>query len=419
MNELILTINVIVYLIMFVVVLKKYRFVDAFIWLIYLVIGVFALLLYLNPLYFSGEEIKIFPFVYLFIGIYITYLPIKKFPFNKEIIPPDRNLFNIFLWIIAIVTLINLPVLLNKLISNFHNILSDESFFLDQYQENRKSYTSGLESGGVNYLSVVTNIIGETTTFFFMYYLTLKNRSVFFTVVLFLAMLMAPIQFLLGSQRGGLVSSLLMIIVTYLFFKDAFSDKMRLFIRKVLIVVVVLCFWGIIAITLSRFFRNDNLEYTYLSYPILSYLGQPMLNFDFYALDPGGLRYGDRAIPILKMLFCQETAYTYDSRMDKYSYLKIQEDSFSTFVGDLAIDFGAIMTLIFIAIISFVIYILSFTKSKSTPFYKIIPIYALVHFMVTGWTLNRFGNIGGNLSIILYLLMYVYFKLKIKHSTHG
>lgn len=411
-----LIMNIAVYCVMFIWVLRKRRYVDAFIWLIYLSLSAFALLLYLNPLYPSSSNLKLFPFIYLFVVILFTYFPISKFDFNKEIVPPDQKSLNTFLWVIAIVTIVNLPVVLGNFISNFHRILHDNTFLLQQYQESRQSYSSGLENGGINYFSVISNIIGEVTTFFLMYYLTLGKRKKFFTVVLILSVLIQPINFLLSSQRGGLTSFLLMIIVTYLFFKNLYSEKINVLIKRILFLLIAFSFVGIFTITASRFMAGGTDDYSLLTFPVLLYVGQAMLNFDFYALDPGGLRYGDRAIPLFKMIFFPETAYTYDSRMEKYSYLKIQEDTFSTYVGDIAIDFGPVVTLALIILMSCIIYRLSYVSSKSTtmPFYRIVPVYALVHFMVTGWTLNRFGNVGGNLVILLYILIYFFFKYKIK-----
>ena len=98
----------------------------------------------------------------------------------------------------------------------------------------------------------------------------------------------------------------------------------------------------IVAILVSRF---DNLVGSIGGFSRW-YVGQGSLYFNNFALDAGGTRNGDRTFNLVKRIIDSDTPKNYVERREKYHNLNVDDDIFTTFVGDFVIDFGPYLAVV-------------------------------------------------------------------------
>lgn len=193
-------------------------------------------------------------------------------------------------------------------------------------------------------------------------------------------------------------------------FRAHYSERVRKISRILIIVVGVLIVVVIGAITISRFTRYYMSE-DYLRGSLISYLGSPILNFEQSALDANGIRNGDRILTLFKYAILPNGgAYSFSARLSKYSHMILDESVFTTFIGDIVLDFGPFFSLLFISLISIIIYRASPSRNQPFDFYKMIPLVSCIILFLGGWHLCPYAEVGGNLKIIFYYLVYLYFR---------
>jgi hypothetical protein len=172
---------------------------------------------------------------------------------------------------------------------------------------------------------------------------------------------------------------------------------------------LVISLTPIVLLTNSRF--GDSLDGAGAS--VYFYVGQQNLFFNNYAFDNGGIRYGDRTFPLFKrMVGIENVPNNFWERRVKYPNLKINDEFFINFVGDFVLDFGPIIASIIFLIVFFSIGKLVEVKGSNILFHQLI----LIHFTLTlcvqgGIKLYPFSDVGGNLQLIFYVLMYFLFLM--------
>ena len=160
------------------------------------------------------------------------------------------------------------------------------------------------------------------------------------------AIVVAVLQPIMAGQRSLVIYTVLTVILGYFFFKQFFSDILRKVMRYVGIVALALTMVPIIAITVSRFSQYRQSTVTdYVNW----YIGQGNIYFNNYALDDNGIRYGDRTLNLVKRVISSNASDNFVDRRDTFSNLYVNDDIFTTFVGDFAIDYGPVLAfLIFV-----------------------------------------------------------------------
>ena len=350
----------------------------------------------------------------LFIAFYITISPIKicSSLSRETIVPPSSTNFTIFMLFVALISFIRFPGLIRNLSQNFMLMIYDTSYLSDRYEDMANAGASGFSTGSFNIVAILGGMIDDVAVFLLMYYLTQQNRKKWITVTLAIASTLSPLGALAQARRGSMVFAVLSFGAYFLLFKDCFSDKMLKYVRRVIVVVVSAIVFGLSLITISRFTKSY-MEDDYASYSIIYYIGQPMHYF-CETLDPNGCRWGDRTIPLFKS-FITDGAYTYSARTTKYKSMKLGEEVFSTYFGEILLDFGPILGFIFLLFFVGVLKKLGPRKKCRIEFYELIPIVILIDMLICGWTQSPFSDIGGNLHFIFLILMYMFFKFKFQN----
>ena len=355
------------------------------------------------------NSIKLFPFIYLFSMLMLVFYPILKYDYvTTKIQKPSNFILNLVSIIFIIFSILQIPEIISNFQESIIKLLVDSEGGLDMYNEAMAESTS-LGNGVISNLpSIITNSYGNFGILLLFYYLTLNNRNKIILIGLFISCTIGILINISLGQRGPIVETLLVMIISYFTFRKIYQSRVNNLIRRIGIALLALVAIPIIALTQSRFsdFQGGS------NSSVIYYVGQENLNFNNYALDNGGLRYGDRTFTIYKkMLGFEKVPNNFWERRFKYPNLKINDEVFIGFVGDFTLDFGPFITpFIFIF---FIIFILKKTivRNNVIYFHQLILLHFLMSIcMIGGMKLYPFSFFVGNLQLIVYFIAYFLFK---------
>ena len=413
---LLLIVNFLFYLVAFIVYqskTKKFTVISALL-IFYGISAAVAVHLFDNPLNIRKyNDITLFPFIYLFAMLFLVAAPLLKIQkINyKSIQPPSPIAYNVLCVIVIGVMLSSATYTFSHFRETLTEMLLNDDIASDIYGDvlyNAQNMGRGIS----NIWSIFRGLVSDLTIFLLMYQLTRSKQNYLITAGLVLSVLVTPMTSINLASRGALVNYILVLFMWYIFMRKWMSPKVnKIFTISSLslLSVFVLAF---VLITNSRFSSRESDDQAVL-YSLESYYGQAFLNFDNYGLDAGGIRYGDRTMTGLKALFVgmDNVPKNFVESVLKHKSLKIHETSFYTFVGDFTIDFGPE-----IAAIIFILFAYLFCKqfdydSSEIPIHKLIIVYFIVSLLGKGLSLFPYSSIAGNLRMLVFILVYVYFRV--------
>lgn len=401
---------IVLWVITFIMYYRRRKALDAgcFVLGTYIIYAISSYLLYdTTYYYFNPQPLQLFPFIYLFSMMLIGLLPVMKFETVSRIPiqQPSRNLIHAFCLVFIISTLIHFPSAISNITSGLAQILSGGGQFI---------YNDSLElveqtgSGVSNLAAIVSNAFAQIGFLMAIYYLTIENHNKWIAVLLFISCVMKMLNGITLGQRGGIVEPLLVLIASFFLLKNYLKPVYRKVAMVTGVVLVALLIIPVIYITLSRFddkFLNPTESTLY-------YLGIENVNFNNYALDDNGIRYGDRTIPIFKRaLGFDNVPKNFIERRVKYPNLRLNDESFSTYVGDVAIDFGPYAAVVIICFFSFFFLRLTSKGELGYKFHQLLVVHFVLYMCVIGGIkLFPYSDTGGNLKIIVFVVAYLLFK---------
>jgi oligosaccharide repeat unit polymerase len=383
----------------------------------YLLYSITSLLLYKNNniLFDTFDRIRLFPFIYLYLMLMLAALPILKYDDYKikEIQKPNTVLLNIVCIIFIVASLAQLPSIIPDLSKSINKLFMYSEGGQELYDEamlNSHSYGSGNIS---NLAAIFSGAFYNLGILLFFYYMTRNRHNKLILIGLFSSCIAGILTYISLGQRGVIIEMLFSMIITYFALRMFIQKKNKSMIKIIGIVLLIASSFPLIALTKSRFgdIVGDSIYY---------YVGQENLYFNNYGLDDGDIRYGDRTIPLFKrMLGFDNVPINFWERRLKYPNLKINDEVFSTFVGDFTLDYGPVVALLIF--ICFTLFVLINTKVRNgiILFHQLI----LIHFvmcvcMLGGMKLYPFSDVGGNLQIIVYFVAFICFKLDYEIGLH-
>ena len=406
-----LTINAVVYLFTFFCFLKKRGYdIVSFVFLLYTLLSVSSLLLYIHPLtetMYTG--LNLWGFVFLYFGLLCFMLPIRKIHKSDMIIPPRKDVFHIVIIVIFLLSLSRLPSAILHLQSGFSDMLFDPTGFNDAYQERMQSFVGGGGSDkSLSLLSIAYGVVGDTAIFLYIYYQTVCYRKGIFSYALLLSSLIILVSYISDAERGGIARVILIFYFSYVLFKERLAPQIKKKVNITMWSIFILLVMILGAITASRFTNKSYYSDDFWSYSILLYIGQPILEFDKYVVSESETRHGERTAALVKTIVePQGGPYDYSHRISRYSRMSIDESSFSTFLGDLSLDYGMVITggICFFVALSAPFFI---SRHRNRPFKKYILIYILLNIVICGWHLFPFSDVGGNLKFLFNIFLYLF-----------
>lgn len=360
-------------------------------------------------------ELHLLPFVYLFVMLMVALSPLLSSNITTHTLQrPAESSVSIFCWICFILTLIQLSELLIPGIYAFSNTLFTESGAADLYRQ--KMMKAALQGHGViNIVAILSNALTDVAILLLVYQFTIdrpKKRNIVFLSLVILCTITRKI---IDGERAGIALIIISLICAFLLFVKWIPKISLRRVKHIIIIGVVILSIPFIAITLSRFSSNKNHSQQSAFASIIWYTGQPMIFFNNYGLDAGGIRYGDKTALLFKRAMGYEVPMNYVERRAKYSHLKIDDNVFYTFVGDFTLDYGPFLASILFLLFAVIFRLLTKPRDGTLQFSQMLLLYCCANVCCQGViALYSYGDIGGNLKLVIFLLFYIYFKLNIK-----
>ena len=375
----------------------------------YIIYAFFSILTLNRPIeilaYYDFNHLTLFPFVYLFVMLIIALTPLIRAHF----VPAwhIENTSSMVLYVIASITILSALIMLPGIVMNFSDglfkLITDMDAGKDAYGEQLEN---AAESGGgiSNIPAILFNALSEISIFIFYYFLAFSAKNRWLVSGLGVSTVVAVLQPIMEGQRGMVINTIFTVIGGYFLFKRYLSDKIRKVVRWIGVVVIGLVLVPVCTITISRFSNQKSTVTDYVNW----YIGQGNLYFNNYALDDNGIRYGDRTFNFVKRLVSPKASRNYVDRRDTFSNLYVNDDVFTTFVGDFAIDFGPIVAfLLFVVFNAWVLYATRVRRQSLKTHQLLLLYFTMCVCMQGGMTLFSFSDTA-NLKMICFALLYVY-----------
>lgn len=402
----------VVYLMMWIATLGwyqwKYRNADAgtVIILSYVLYAVFSIHNICDPeISAEYDTLSFFPYIYLYGMLMLALSPVMYHHYHpvSRIEEPNTYVIHFIAIIVAVCAILQIPDIIINFKTGIINLLVDSEAGQDAYQEQLENVSE--RGHGINNLvSIIFNALSEIGVFLFFYFLS--KRNVLVTIGLAISLVVTMMLPVMKGQRGPVIVSIETIIMAFFFFRKHISQTVVKIIQWIGSGVFALISVPIIAITISRFGERDAGVFRYLSW----YVGQASLYFNNHALDAGGTRNGDRTMNLIKRIIDSDTPANFYERREKYHNLELDDNLFSTFVGDFCIDFGPIFA--FVIFVVFNMFVLSKIRKRGSDGSIALHQMLLLFFtscicMQGGMTLFTFSDTS-NLKIIAFLMVYTY-----------
>ena len=321
---------------------------------------------------------------------------------------PQSNIPQIIAIIIIVVAILNLPGIISDFQNGLMSIFTDAKAGRDAYME---QIDNASNAGGAirNIPAILFNSFSDISIFLLFYFMTMQEKNYKIICGLLFANIINLVIPIMRGQRSGVALAFLTIICGYFLFKQYLSKRLNKFIKKVGIVFIVVITLPVAAITISRFGSEKGGIAAFINW----YIGQGNIYFNNHGLDDNGIRYGDRTLNLFKRLVDSKTSMNYVERREIYSNLKINDEVFSTFVGDFTIDFGPFFAVIIFIVFNFFV-IDSFQKNKinnnKVKLYQLLLLYFTVCISAQGGMYLFSYSDTGNLRIIALGMLYYYLK---------
>lgn len=392
---------------------KKIISASVFVLMCYSFFAIMSYLLYNDPeQIYVFKELKFFPFLYLFVMLYIASVPIQKLDSYKvySIQEPTMWKLNLFAGLFIFTSLLSLPALANN-IQKIPMLLLDSSVGLTSYRESIEIAQANKAGTITNLPAIINGLYSKLGAFLLFYYLTLEKKNNWIIGGLIYALFSWMLSFMVSGQRGGVFHTSICLLASYFLLRRFLSKRTNRIIKKIGIIALVLVTLPTIALTISRFSNESNGATTAQS-SLYYYMGQSNLYFNNYGLDDNGIRYGDRTLTLFKKAVgFDDVPMDFWEGRKKYPNLYIGDEVFSSFVGDFTIDFGP--TLAFFIFLAFTLLANRHTKLNNgiLPFHRLILIFIILDVCVDGTMFLFPYAYMGNLTLIFYMLTIFFFKL--------
>jgi oligosaccharide repeat unit polymerase len=278
------------------------------------------------------------------------------------------------------------------------------------YKERIYANESKTSLNYTNLLHVIFGSFFNLLPFLFFYYNTLKDGSILIKWGLGLSLLLPLLATISNAGRNGLIVFLILIFSSYILFKNFYSIRKKRIINLIIIILTSSIVSLIITISIARFANREGDNPVLHS--IISYSGQSSLNFNEYIFTAKSHELGDNSFPLVRMLLGLEYSTSPIIRQLKWeSTMGIPLHVFYTFVGDFCLDFGPFIALLFIIIISsFISKNITYNSKGITKLHDIFLVYFVFNICAQGVFYFMSKTIGGNLSIITFILVYILIK---------
>lgn len=369
------------------------------------------LFLFNSELKYDYVGLTLFPYIYLFVAQRMTISPILNCnPKSYSEIKPFGRTF--FLYCTCIVFILcsfgSIGAIVKNITTGILKILTDSSAGAELYSQSGDAYEAHLATGRINVVAIIEGMLSTISTFFLFYFLTLKQTKRYIVVLLFLSSLISILSTIANGNRGGVFDIVIQYLIAYFIFSPFLSKRVKSIMKKLGLVFGLIIIFLVSLLTISRF---DGYKGGNGGTSVISYFGQANLVFNKYALDDNGIRYGDRTIPLFKKMLGMNTTKNYEERRAKYPNLKVNDESFCTYVGDFTIDFGPVVGFIILLVLSKLLTRMARCNKSQVGLHNLLVVYMVGSVCIPGgMTLFNLSDYSGGLKIIVFLFFYFFIK---------
>lgn len=415
-SEQVLLINAILYLMTLVFFIRKYKMsVGVVIWALYTISAWGSLFFIKNPFYqisIHSSKQTFFPCIYLYVVFLISMLPLMKLTEINEIEIQNKKL----LTFIIIFLSISYTLFFLMDITSMLRIISAGSNVLGKLRNNAytgESYSNVLDNVWTNRLHLLLSGLRILSTGLSVILLCNKESSKLCKVY-FITTLLNNIRYIIVNiGRGEIVMLGMLYSITFYLMWDKLSQKTKRMIlsRAIpLAAISIIAFW---TITVSRFGNSRN----GIGYYILKYIGEPINNFNGLLFNNiKGSTHGQAYFSIF---------YTYllggrnfRSVSEKWNLIfnttGVRGDIFYTWVGGVIIEFGKVCPFIFAIIFNRITSRMVAIKRYYSG--DLVLLVFFLNFYLRGIFMFPTQNFEGVGMILYSLLLYVIFRLNVKHG---
>lgn len=372
------------------------------IWSICALMGILYTLNPFRPMYYPLEPL---PFIYLFAIFIITLFPFVNFNENyidKCVIHYNGAIFSFVVYVLALCSYLPTIEIIVKIASQgISNLANDYADHVDT--RSHFSFIGKYMFSVVDYFKFVTPVM------IFVYFAEQKVRPVWQSIGMILATILPMLNNLAGGQRYYVMLLAYSLLYNFILFKDKISDEIKRKIFKVLIVVSPIVLIIFVSISISRFGKSSSYDEEFgTGYQFIRYMGESMDNFN------------TESWHITKHLGGHNTFTTF------YSYFlginrDIQEDNditgvttnvFSTYVGNLVMDYGVVNTAVYICVCVVFVLMLIRHRRKCIGLESLLLMYLYANILLFGTTYFVYQN--GFIHFVFAIFMALLFKISNK-----
>lgn len=347
--------------------------------------SIFSIVFYLTVPYndIRFAHITVFPFIYMFTLIIISFSPIlalKSDTITNIYTGSIRNekLINSFLILIALLSILPFVESVIHVLANGTNTKTvADTYYARADGISNNEYLSWF--GRKCYALV--NFVIDIHPVLFMYYLGKKDINKKLVIGLILPIITVILYNYSHGGRSTVTQFMLYLLFVYSLFSNTLKPKIRKIVKLTGTIIFVGFFSLMLLITVLRFNSYSNQNEAPFIVGVSLYLGEGFLNFNETAWYAEAKSNGDTCFPLIKKSLGMKT---FTKIIDRRNYwapkLKIPTHIFYTYIGSFYVDFGRSGTFFFILLIAYFLRLI--TKKVST--------YTALHTMII---ISLFGKI--------------------------
>lgn len=349
--------------------------------------------------YVQINPITLFPFIYLFVLIFIWFYPLFRID-NKKVkgICGNRKILRI---LAILIVLINIPPFYENIMYALAHIGAQSDQFADNY-EDKAEYLSAISqilAKYSSYLRIITPVL-------LFYFLQSFNRNKFISIGLIMSVFNPMLTSLNNGSRFVLVTDLLFVIGLYILLNHALAKRVKFFIFKYSMIVLPIVAVIFIVITLVRF--SDHNGYSVWNWLSL-YTGESYLNFNADMWNLKKFTNGDNSFFLFRHWLGD-----YPTVFRDPDYLggkvPIRMYVFYTFIGDFFVDFGAYITVLISIVSAFIFYRIAGKLKGYIPIYLVLIFAVYLKILVVGFTYYTYLNVQISLvyTLLIAFILYIF-----------
>jgi|GEM_PF-4899540 hypothetical protein len=344
--------------------------------------------------------------IYLF-GIYLIWLfPILRFGnenYSKIMVNEYKVL--ILSYFLIVVSLVFSILLIPEAIKGYN--VKDLAEHKDLVMSKGQRYTSSFFSLFVLSYAYLKQII--VVLFFYVLCFMRKRRMVLYGLG-FSAIIPIVLQTVAMSHRFLLTHLAIQILISFLIFRKFLPGRVLRIIYLAGLFFVAFFSYVIVDFSYKRFENNDSVDPNFF---LLKYCGEGFVNFNILMYDHCDRLYdGNNSFPLVNQVLGLD--YSKSNQETRKLNVHFPTFLFYSFVGDFVSDLGRTWTFLFSVVISF--WILATTskrkQKKRISLSQVLLIYLIANLCLSGVFYSPYITLVGNMSIVSFILVYLWFKYR-------